>query len=408
MMASTGNSGIGINESWVYSADLKDLDSKASKLLVPVVVFTCLLMFCGIIGNSIVCYIYLFKWKKRTIKYFIGCLASLDLITCLICMSVETAMLRHPFSLDSPALCKLLRFARAVTSISSGFLLVIIAIDRFLRICKHNKKQITVALAKRLCISAVVSGIFLSWPTLFIFGKFDREDNFIAETACSTSSEMEDTLYPVIYYGFVFLFFLTVSVSLVVFYSLIGRKLCRMPPILIKVKGTKQQQSSDSKGETSSVSLPADDQPEIVKQETKQKRNSAVSGEGTLKSSRRKSWYANSNNGSFSKSSTRRNSVIMRRKRTTLTLFLITMIQILSYVPYIALLICKAIIPGFLISLNESGQVAYNFAILSHFLSSGVNPFVYGFFSKDFRTECMKTLSSIKPFRKKIHITSPR
>lgn len=407
MMSSTDNS-IGINGSWVHSADLTDLDLKASKLLIPVVIFTCVLMFCGIIGNTIVCYIYLFKWKKRTVKYFIGCLASLDLVTCLICMSVETAMLRHPFSLDSPALCKLLRFARAVTSISSGFLLVIIAIDRFLRICKHNKKQITVALAKRLCISAIVGGISLSWPTLLIFGKFDREGNVIAETACSTSSEMENTIYPVIYYGFIFLFFLTVSVSLVVFYSLIGRKLCRMPPILIKVKGSKQQQSSDSKGETSSVSLPADYQPEIVKQEMKQNRNSTVSGEGTLKLSRHKSWNGNINNGFFSKSSKRRNSAIMRRKRTTLTLFLITIIQILSYVPYIALLICKAIIPGFLISLNENGQIAYNFAILSHFLSSGVNPFVYGFFSKDFRTECMKTLSGIKPFKKKIYISSPR
>jgi len=81
---------------------------------------------------------------------------------------------------------------------------------------------------------------------------------------------------------------------------------------------------------------------------------------------------------------------MIRRRRITVTMFIITIVQILSFLPYISLLIARSFLPQFLNSLDPLSQIAYNIGILSHFFSSGVNPWVYGFCSKIFRREFKK------------------
>jgi hypothetical protein len=93
-------------------------------------------------------------------------------------------------------------------------------------------------------------------------------------------------------------------------------------------------------------------------------------------------------------------SVPIRMKRTSLLLFTITLIQWLSFLPYFALLFIRTFSKDFLLTLSEVDQVFYNIGLVTHYLSSGINPYLYGFLGRDFKKECRKAIMSMKNLRR--------
>lgn len=244
-------------------------DDEVALLLAPVVVYVSALMCSGIIGNVLVCYICYVKWREKKIKYFIGCLATLDLLTCCICIPMEIAMLRHPILLNIDALCKLQRFSRAVTSLGSGFMLAIIAVDRYISICQHARARIHALQARWLCIASILVALFFSWPSLILFGNMDRDKHMIAETSCSMSQYYEDTSYTVVYYGIIFVLFFLISTSLIIFYSLIWLRILRLPNLTSK-------RQSFSESDFTNSNLPSVFTSDIVKQPADESGGKAV------------------------------------------------------------------------------------------------------------------------------------
>ncbi|CAC5418125.1 unnamed protein product [Mytilus coruscus] len=438
-------------------------DKEVAGLLSPVVVYISVLMTSGVIGNTLVCYVCYRKWKERKIKYFIGFLATFDMLTCCICMPMEIAMLRYPVLIDNDILCKLERGSRAVTSLAAGGMLVIIAVDRYISICKHTRTRIQPSQARRLCLVSVVLALIFSWPAFILFGMRSPDKQVIAETQCSTLNDYDDTPYPVIYYGIIFVLFFGISISLVLFYTLIWLRILRLPNLTSSaMSATKRQSGSESADLTASNfqnTLNFDSANKSMNGSTdgtcmlslKQTGDNGKTRRNTLDRRRQRSNLDESDSCDFftdisrsnsidqksrkqncpvtvnnneegdtevmrprtntqegrstrfirkssflgsismsSNGSTRSNRNLVRRRRITISMFVITIVQILSFLPYIVLLICKRFIPEFLLSLNSPAQVAYNIGILSHFISSGVNPFVYGFCSKIFRREFKK------------------
>lgn len=368
-----------------------DLNETRALSLLPVVAYVAVLMVLGVFGNLTVCYVYLIRWKKKTVKYFIGSLAAYDFITSIICMPIEIAMLRNPVTLNDPYLCKFLRFTRSVTSLGAGFMLVVIALDRYLRICQLSKPQIQVPKAKKLCLSTTVTAILFSWPCLIIFGQPSSIHSPIAETACSIASDYLETPYPTVYYGLVSVLFLIASLFLMTFYSLVLSRLCRRP-----LKARLRTAVSINETNSNNTSNPPEElTEESIKLNSKQSSEKEQSKTDTIR--RRKSSLFEGKLykiSSLARQSTAFSNV--RMTRTTFTLFLITIIQWLSFLPYFGLLFSKTFNKGFLINMSASDQVMYNIGILSHFLSSGVNPYMYGFFSADFRKECKKAFVAMK------------
>lgn len=72
-------------------------------------------------------------------------------------------------------------------------------------------------------------------------------------------------------------------------------------------------------------------------------------------------------------------------KYTTI-LFAVTVVFVVSFLPYLVLVIWRTAIGGHEESvLSDSGMVAFNFGVRSYFLNSAINPLVYGFFNSQFR-----------------------
>lgn len=132
-----------------------------------------------------------------------------------------------------------------------------VAFDRYFRICKLGQ-QFSVQKAKCLCTMAILLGVLTSWPSCLLFGRKTvnlhvqyHEDEHAGHSAryhpaqlrhgprynfqrsplrhetlvasdCSTDDSMRGTIYPTIYYLFLFsLFFLTIA-FFAVLYTRIG------------------------------------------------------------------------------------------------------------------------------------------------------------------------------------------
>ncbi|XP_062616153.1 orexin receptor type 2-like [Saccostrea cucullata] len=371
------------NHELILNGSILEMNQNMALTLLPVVIYVTIIMILGIVGNFVVCYIYFFRWKKKTVKYFIGFLAAYDLVASVICMPIEIAMLQNPVTLDDANLCRFVRFTRSVTSLGAGLMLVVIAVDRYMKICRMTSRHIKIPFAKKLCVSTAVIALLFSWPCLIIFGQTNRIKSPIAETACSIDRGYSDTPYPTLYYGMVSVLFLIISLCLLIFYSLVLNKLCKHSATGIrKSKFTLESNSNNVssspesfQNDSSYLSIETKDCPSPVDQNS----------EKFLKTN------TNANVSTLNRPSTQ-----IRMKRTTFMLLLITLIHWVSYFPYFGLLLVKTFNTQFLQTMSTNDQVLYNLGILSHFLSSGINPFVYGFFSQDFRKELQRAILTIK------------
>ncbi|GFR69847.1 orexin receptor type 2 [Elysia marginata] len=202
------------------------LNDVKARLYLPVTIFLSVLIFVGTLGNTTVCLVY---WRRRSSRvssnYFILSLAVLDLVTCVIGMPTEIADLLLPYTFQWPLACKILRFTHSSTIIASSTILIEVAFDRYYRIC-HLGRQFTAAKAKLLCLGASFLGIVCSWPTFILFGKKtvirDLGGVVVTGSDCSTADSMRRTVFPMIYYVFLFLLFGLTITFFGVLYSKIG------------------------------------------------------------------------------------------------------------------------------------------------------------------------------------------
>lgn len=75
-------------------------------------------------------------------------------------------------------------------------------------------------------------------------------------------------------------------------------------------------------------------------------------------------------------------------RRTTLMLFVITLIYIFSFLPHLLLMIFKTLNIDWLSQYGDTGVMLHNLLIRSYFINSASNPIIYSFFSKNFFSEC--------------------
>lgn len=382
------------------------MPSSDYSFLLPSFFYVCILLCLGIFGNALVLYVYLFKWPKSTSRVFILSLAMYDMLNCTTSMPHELALLLHFDQFDFPVLCKISRFITGMINNTTTFILIVIAVDRYKRICKPHRRHITPCLGKKLVLAATLFGIGTNWPMLLLYGTINLPGG---GQTCLIESRWLTTKFPLLFVMFLLIGHLVTDIILIVLYSLVGKAIFNRRHFL------KSTRAKETKPEVSQSSYTVD---EMDSEDVEQKRtrlasfvfwnrvsdefrkrsnttDSKVKAKGKPKVTNKKSISLLRRALSKVSSVDQGNRVNARVGKTTLMLFLVTVVFILSFIPHVAMVILRYTNPSFVMCLSYSGKSIYQMTLRSYLLNSVLNPLVYCFVSNQFRSKCSKALSQI-------------
>lgn len=133
----------------------------------PAIVFIIIVIILGIFGNTLSVTFYGFKVTKTCTNFLITALASIDLVTCVILIG-EVLELCYSVDFQNRAGCKVMYFLNYWLVLTSGFMLLVIALDRYLRICRPFQKQISIKFARIIILTIAIFCGLLSSRNLFI------------------------------------------------------------------------------------------------------------------------------------------------------------------------------------------------------------------------------------------------
>ncbi|XP_061183166.1 D(2) dopamine receptor A-like [Saccostrea echinata] len=207
---------------------VKRLNDEAVETLIPAIIYVVSLMVIGVVGNPIIVYFYGFKLKTTPSYMFIVALAMFDFVICAISMPLEIVDLVRFYTFESAIACRLLRFVNYFMAISSGLILIAIAVDRYRKICKPFESQITIKMAKIIISCALFVSLCVSWPSFVFYTVVQVNLTDIAGAVgqdCTTRRNDSYKLYITLYNGILFLIFIIAITSLIVLYCLVGKQI---------------------------------------------------------------------------------------------------------------------------------------------------------------------------------------
>lgn len=334
---------------------------------IAAIVFTCVLLLIGIPGNSLVCYVYL-RWKEKgSSKVFILSLAIVDLFNCLITIPTELAMMTNPMNFDFNIICKLSRFFTYLCNTFAALIMVVIAIDRYQRICSSSKRGMSVRHANIGIVICLVVSIFSTWPALVMYGTFTTvlDTNVFAKN-CLVENRFLNSPFVLSYFAFHSIATITIFTVISVLYSFIGIA-------VYKRWKFRKQYMSNSKDVLVRLSRTNNSQNNLTSRES-----TTVDSLSVIRNVKIKDVH------------TPPGIPKLRLEKTTLMLFIVTLAYILSFLPFLSLAIHRSVHPGEWEHISYGGEVVYQVFLRSYLINSCANPIIYSFFNSLFRRECEK------------------
>lgn len=134
--------------------------------IIVVICMLALFSIFGTIGNAFVLFVYSRKKEKTTTTIFILTLAGTDFFTCLVIVPFTIVVEYVAKRIQYDSVCKIYQFLITSNVPFSAFIMVIIAFDRYLKICRPWNHTLDSKMAKRIIIFlfmlAVVLGVITS------------------------------------------------------------------------------------------------------------------------------------------------------------------------------------------------------------------------------------------------------
>ncbi|XP_060599027.1 trace amine-associated receptor 8c-like [Ruditapes philippinarum] len=321
---------------------LQELNDAEVKTLIPTVVFLIFISVTGLAGNSLALYVYKTKFTYSNIQCFLLCLSALDFFSCTVAIPFEISTILQQYTYESGWRCQLARFFNTFSTNSSAFLLVFIAFERFRKVCKPLEWQIKTTVTIGLCISSIVLGIIVALPAIFVYGKhtFHIPEVNLTGSECSVINGAKEASLPFLYFLTFGVLFVTATVTMTILYCMIGQKLRKQAAKINKTLGRSDLQPKES-------------------------------GCPHLKAA------AN----------------MLRARKTSFLMFLLTIAFILSFFPHLALVSIRLTKKGFVEGLSDRNKAVYKFFLRSYFLNCAINPIIYGVCDPRFKNAVKEMLA---------------
>lgn len=128
----------------------------------------------GIIGNSLVLYVFTRQKQKLSSTIFILTLAGTDLTTALVTMPYTIALEFVNFNVPYDSVCKIYQLLTTTTIPFSASVMVAIAVDRYLCIVHPFKHTMTIKRAKITILFLALFSVGLGLPSTLMYGIYNR------------------------------------------------------------------------------------------------------------------------------------------------------------------------------------------------------------------------------------------
>lgn len=370
---------------------------------IPVIVYLGILLIVGVVGNFTVMVIYTRYFPSSNRRTFVLCLASLDLTACVLCVPFEIADMALPYMFYETIACKFFRFFQPFTAVGSALVLLVIAIERYIKVCHPLRRQMSHFQAKLFCGTAIGIAVFCSWPTSVFHGRkkiFLR--NNITGIDCSRDDYYKNSTSKFVYDVALAVMCVIGMTSLMTLYTLMGKTIYRQEKFREKNAYFGRHLSNKRQLPRESVSIQEDSTNTMLSdgaplessdgKENKKPKRIIFSKKGYNSPSITLAEKNNApplNNSNIRKERLKSQSnKIKSSRKITKTMFIITLVFVLSYLPHLAILFVKLLTDGASHSKVLSSTV---FPLISRslFINNVANPIIYGFWDASFRQKCM-------------------
>lgn len=317
---------------------------------IPGFVFLILLCITGSIGNVHAILVYWKRFKPTNRRTAVITLATVDLINCLVSMPQDMIVIRYIDSITSQFTCKFFLFIVHAVSLASILLLLLIALERFRKVCQPLKRQISQKKFRIICILVIIAAVVVSTPTLFFYGYE------IVLGGTRALCRAENSMFYQIYYSILSVI-IGMSLAICIFaYVTLGQKVQKMDDKMTIYKSSSF--SAQDSARKHSINVP---------------RKSSSFGNLHL--------LFKTNNAEIPNG--RRNSAVNYSVGITRVFLVATVISYVGVITTGVILVIRSF-P----KINEAAEPVFDILYRFHYVNNVANPIVYGFMDGKFRRQC--------------------
>lgn len=346
---------------------LQELNDALVTLHIPAIVFLCILIVVGVVGNTAVILVYS-KYPPSFFRVFILWLAAIDLIASCIGTPLLVVSMLLPYMFPSPEICQTFRFVHEFLVVSSVFTFLFISIERHRAICTVERVEMNNKRVHTMCFVACFIGLIVAIPAIFVYGDSTVETGVYNMTGseCFIDDEFGDDFLPKSYFVAQLVLWLLAFIIMLVMYIRIGRRL------QWHVKFTRSMSFRHQKSRSYTSS--------------RFRRSVANSDADTsIESHEKLAVEAGSEVAKVDRCA----------REITEMLFIVTVVFVLSFSPHLVLIVINSFDHNFSRDMNALSVVFYNLFLRSFVVNNAANPVVYFKCQKEFRKDCEKLLKSL-------------
>lgn len=350
--------------------DFLRLNEEYIRINIPNIFISVFYFLFGVSGNSCVLLVYCLCVKRRHNRYYIPFLALVDLLSCLMNSSWEIMFDMQPLTYNDNFGCKWIRFLGNALVISSGLLLVVIALQRFMLVCRplhHPSSKRT----KNIIVSvALLFALSVSSPKFIFTGitEVKTRDARFTGTVCGILDEYSNTTSLLVYDIILRLVGGVCYISLIVLYFFVVRA--------IYIRNRKLSQTHNKTV--------------LILRECSNTNSNAGAQQSSPKSSENVSGNREQRDSDASTNSRTRNTIASHR--FSIMFFVITLILLITISPRLAIESMEAMDKNFAANFSDTQIVLKGFFENLYILNGVINPMIYGYFDREFRIVLKKKL----------------
>lgn len=368
----------------------EELNARYADALLPFTVLLGSFIVVGLSGNFLTILVFSRgrEFSKNNFKLFVITFAVIDMFTCVTLLPVEIFTHRNYLLFSNQALCKVKCFLVMFLASASSLTLLVISVDRFLKVVQPMRKQLTPGVTVKILICvAFVLPIILAIPGALMCGinKTYMNNNFKEKTVvyfCESEDKYRYSVWRAVYKYALLFTQLGISLIYIILYTFVMKEAWKQIVAInaLKVNPSPEVNASASEGlfQKEAHSEKSNDEIHALPAQTYTTK---------LGRSKQNSCKLNTHMIQINKKSL--TSKYKNRFPTkSMVWFILTLIFVITYIAHL----CLTLKVSDIVNMSSSEFAWFVTFFRFYLVNNVINPLIYAIFIPQFRKSCAELL----------------